>query len=66
MWLRTERRYAEGNQDGLEESIDDDDDEWDGSESERKLWAEGCFVSYELVVNDIFCEDHVCWLAVIP
>jgi len=37
MWLRTERRYAEGNQDGLEESIDNDDDEWDGSESERKL-----------------------------
>jgi len=40
MWLRTERRYAEGNEEGLGESIDDDDDdddEWDGSESEREL-----------------------------
>jgi len=39
MWLRTERRYAEGNEDGLGErgSVDDDDDEWDGSESEHEL-----------------------------
>jgi len=44
MWLRTERRYVEGNRDGLGESVDDDDDdydddddEWDGSESEHEL-----------------------------
>jgi len=49
-------------------SVDDDDkdDEWDGSEGERDLWAKTYFMGWELVVIDVCCAEDVRWLVEIP